>query len=269
MTDSAAAVVTEPNTTKPSTSYATAAPLSPTQETIVPPKRMHTKAAPPAAPPAVPAELEEPATVTAEVRIRDAKGHLVQRKTFTRSAERVHVQVGDGGPEWLFVRNPHDRQRVSAIMVEHRRRTLVEYSESELRIVGLGRGWADVASLGVEPEVLGALERTGSSKTYAGHRFEVLRAAADTKSPVKELWWSSELALPQRLVMEGARGARIVELVSLRRGADEGLLKDPSQRFPRYRVMDVADFREKHHEHGEHEGHQRGEHEGHQHGDVP
>ncbi len=84
------------------------------------PQRASLRTSEPLVPPEVPSELEE-------------------------GPARVLISLGPVGPDWLFVRNPVDPRRVSATMIDHRARLLVEYDESELRNAGIARGWADVA----------------------------------------------------------------------------------------------------------------------------
>lgn len=193
-------------------------------------------------------------TLELEVGRRDGDRTVVQRKTFTRTSDRVHVSTGSHSPEWLFVQNPVDRRRVSATMIDHANRILIEYDESELRNAGLGRGWADVVSFGVGPEALAELEPTGRHEWAHGARFGEKSAANGAKRPIAGFWWSDELAAPLRM-STGEAGARF-ELItrSLRLEADPRLVTDPRVRHPTYAVMDVADYREKHHEKA-HDGH--------------
>jgi hypothetical protein len=205
----------------------------------------------PAAVPEVPDELASPPDVTVEVETRlerSGRAPLHQRKSVLRTSDRVLVSPGPAGPDWLFVRNPKDRRRLSATMIDHRERLLVSYDESELRAGGLGRGWADIASLGVEPEALARLQRTGRSRTVDGLRFDERRPRQQIDGPIRELWWSSEAGLPLRVAFDD-RTARTENVVrEIRRGADAALLRDPRQRYPGYTSIDVADYREGHHD---------------------
>ncbi len=199
--------------------------------------------------PEVPAALANAPAVTLELEVR-ASGGASQRKTVTRSAGRLHVAIGQGGPEWLFVQNAADPRRVSATMANHPRHTLVEYDESELRLTGLGRGWADVTSLGVEPEQLRKFAPSARARVVSGFRFvEMLRA--DAAGGIRELWWSEEAAIPLRFVTGDGAERREVTARNIRREVNADLLKDLRDRYPTYAVMDVADYREKHHEHAE------------------
>lgn len=212
---------------------------------VIPPVRSERSDAEPFVLPDVPAGLARPLAVTAE--LQTLRGTAIeQRKTVTRAADRVHVALSEQGMEWLFVRNPVDVRRVSASRVDHGRRTIVEYDESELRSTGLARGWADVVSLGVPPEALQALRPTGRKATLAGFEFSERLPAEDGEGDVRELWWSDEASAPLRVAQ--ARNGSYIVVTSLGASVDAALLLDPRRRFPAYVVMDIADFREAHHE---------------------
>jgi len=198
--------------------------------------------------PDVPALLANPPDLTAEVETRSGTGvqASVQRKKVARTAARVHITFGEGAIEWLFVRNPLDGRRVSASLIDHRRRAIIEYDESELRTGGLARGWADVVGFGVQPESFARMRPTGRSETLGGFSFVENQLPEPGGDEVREVWWSREAAAPLR-VSTLARHSEIV-LQSLRPNVDESVLLDPRHRFPAYAVLDVADFREQHHE---------------------
>jgi hypothetical protein len=77
-------------------------------------------------------------------------GLPLEGRVVTRAGDRVHVSFGPGRPEWLFVRNPVDGRRVSAIQFDRAARVIVEWDESELRMAGIAEGWEDLARLGEE-----------------------------------------------------------------------------------------------------------------------
>ena len=217
------------------------------------PSRASARPVAPVVIPEVPRQLASALAVTAEVEIRGSGHHpkARQRKFITRTADRVHIGLGrEVSPEWLFVRNGTDGRRMSATLIDHEHSVLIEYDESELRTAGLGRGWADVVAMGVEPEALDRMEPTGRSRLIAGHRAIEKRLAPGTSGRIRELWWSDEAAVPLRVSIEDGSSRREIRVRSLRRAADESLLRDPRERYPDYRVMDVSDYREKHHSPG-------------------
>jgi hypothetical protein len=213
------------------------------------PARSGTARPPPIAVPDVPHELATAPAVTADVetRVVGRRGRAL-RKTITRAADRVHVSIGPRGPEWLFVRNPVDPRRMTATLIDHDHEILIEYDESELRNSGVGRGWADVAGLGVQPEDLRALRATGRSRRIAGLRASERALPRGARGRVRQLWWSDQAAAPLLASVEDGASRGELRVRRLRLAADESLLQDPRVRYPSYRVMDVHDHREEHHE---------------------
>jgi hypothetical protein len=200
--------------------------------------------------PDVPDELATAPALTADMEMRGVgrQGRTVVRKTITRTADRVHVSLGPQGPEWLFVRNPHDGRRMTGTLIDHDHEVLIEYDESELRNTGIGRGWADVAGLGVQPEALRELRLTRRIRRIAGLRAAHRVLPRGASGRVRELWWSDEAAAPLLASIEDGASRAELRVRRLRLAADESLLRDPRVRFPSYQVMDVHDHREKHHE---------------------
>jgi hypothetical protein len=137
-------------------------------------------------------------------------------------------------------------------MLDHARKSVIEYDESEMRNGGLGRGWADVVALGVEPEALSGLVRTGKRQLLNGVDFEQLARPDDSQVRVKELWWSDATALPLRVVIDDGPAATEVTVRSIRRQIDESLLREMRDRYPGYTVIDIADYREAHHDDSHH-----------------
>jgi len=211
------------------------------------PSRSGAHEPPPVVIPEVPRELAGAPALTAEIETR-GENRTAHRTSVTRTSDRVHVSLGPQGPEWLFVRNPRDGRRMSATLIDREHQVLIEYDESELRSGGIGRGWADVVSLGVEPETLGQLEPTGRARSIAGHRAVEMRLPRGAGGRIRELWWSDEAAAPLQIAIEDGTSRREISVHRLRLGADESLLRDPRERYPDFAVMDVADHREKRHE---------------------
>ena len=224
---------------------------------FVPPERTKQRPAPAFSVPDVPPSLANAPAVTLEIETRQLGDRRapVTRKTVTRTAERVHVSLGPKAPEWLFIRNTKDPRRMSATLADHEHTTLVEHDESELRILGLGRGWVDVVALGVEPEALTELQPTGRKQVLSGITFAELRAPAESKSRIRELWWSDAATAPLRIMAEQGPTRFETRVRSLRRQVDPLLLRDLRERYSGYKVMDVADYREAHHDDGHSDHH--------------
>lgn len=186
-------------------------------------------------------------SLTFELETVSQSSALGARRTVTRTPTLAHVQPHGSQSEWLFARNPVDGRRVSAMQIDHHHRAIIEFSDSELRNANIVRGWADVAYLGVDLAVLRRMSPTGRREALSGFQFEELTPSAGDGS---SLWWSSAAGAPLRIRDAGAR--QEVSLRALRTSVDASLLEDPRRRFPGYAVLDVADFREKHHEQGGH-----------------
>lgn len=218
---------------------------------IVAPTRTSGAVGGPTEPPEVDPVFDSLQPVTLELETRHWLGRRVQkqRKQVTRTSSRIHVQPVGAKHEWLFVRNPLDPRRVSGVLVEHSRRTLVEYDESELRTAGIARGWADVVTLGVDRESLRELTVQGGEQGWNGLRFVRHSRPTGMSGKLQEVWWSDAEALPLRSIQRKPEGLSEQALIGLRFEIDETLLSDPAARFPDYESMDVADYREKHHEH--------------------
>jgi hypothetical protein len=215
----------------------------------LPTRRSETPAAVPL--PEVPAALIAPAEVTLELETTSTRGGRTvrRRESVARSAHRIHVRGVDDPIEWLFVQNPVDPRRVSGSLIDHAKHVVLEYDEAELRMGGIARGWADVATFGIGVERLARLVPTGRREQRWGFEFAELGVPAGS-APGAHVWWSDTAALPLRV--EGSSST--LELRSLRPGVEPERLLDPRQRYSTYDALDIADYREKHHEHVEAEG---------------
>jgi hypothetical protein len=186
--------------------------------------------------------------LTMELETVSQVGQGSARRTITRTSTVSHVRPHGGQGEWWFARNPVDGRRVSAIQIDHQHETLIEHSESELRNAGIVRGWADVAYLGVDIATLQSMAATGRQETLSGFQFEEYASSSGKDGSVSSIWWSEAAGAPLRVV--DPRRQEQVWLRALRTSVDTSLLEDPRRRFPGYSVIDIADAREKQHEHG-------------------
>lgn len=180
----------------------------------------------------------EPLTIETTVR-RAAEGRAwVMRRTVARTVERVHI-TGSDGHEWLLQRNPRDPRRASGTLIDHSRRALVFHDESDLRNrLGL-RGWADVLTLGFDPAVLSTLPRRAGSRWLERLQFARYMLPSGT-----EVWWNDELLLPARFTTGDGAAALQVAIARITPGVDSTLLRPATDRFPRYRTIDLAEWLE-------------------------
>ncbi len=207
---------------------------------VLPARRL--TAAMPEPPPPLPPGAEGVQPLTLEVRVTTRAGARAQTRaqTVTRSVDRVHVATATG-VEWLFERNPVDSRRVAATAVQHAEKTIVVYSESDLRMALGIPGWAHVLTMGVDAHAVTSAG-TGEARTLAGLRFLKARVAAGDRG--RTLWWNADQLLPLE-VAAGGNGASLA-VVKISPGAEPARLWSPEIRFPGYRVVEFADWLEEH-----------------------
>lgn len=193
---------------------------------------------PPAPPPALPsgAATVQPLTVRLSVSAKAADGRAARvRQTVSRTADRIHIAIGDG-TEWLFEQNPVDRRRVSGYAVLHASKTIVAYSDTELRnMLGI-TGWTQVLTLGCEPP---AVDGSGTVRTIGDLPF-TRRSSNDSAG--RGSWWNTAQVLPAECVSGDGRSHLVVDGVTS--GIDVAVLTPPAQRFPAYREVPLADWLE-------------------------
>ena len=211
-------------------------------------KRSQDRPTPQADPLEVPLALQAAPDVTVTTETNLGPGKKVGSKTIRRFGDHVLIFMGEDHDEWSFVRNPVDPRRVSATRIDRKHRRLVQYSDSELRMGGLARGWADAAGMGVKPEWVEPGRASGRTSEWSGVEFREY-VSEDGQITV---WWSPELAVPLSIEDRGAQTrVDLRKLVHCVANSDE--MSNPTNRFATYAIVDVADEREALHEH-QHEG---------------
>lgn len=207
---------------------------------VLPARRLATPA--PDAPPALPPGADRVRPLTVEVRLTTRTGGRAgtRAQTVTRSKDRVHVATATG-VEWLFERNPVDPRRVAASAVRHAEKTIVVYSESDLRMALGIPGWAHVLTMGVDARAMTAAG-AAEARTLAGLRFHKVRVEPGERG--RTLWWNAEQLLPLEYAA-GGTGASLA-VVKISPGAEPARLWAPEVRFPGYRVVEFADWLEEH-----------------------
>jgi hypothetical protein len=202
-------------------------------------------------PPSVPqgAEALAPIAFTVTTSWSGSSGTRTTSQRVTRTADRVHLVIEGERQEWLFERNPVDGRRVSGYLIDHEKRQILTYQESDLRNEQQLRGWADALMMRFDRAVLPRLRRTNEHEIMRGATFTRHVAPdenrAEPSDGVLEVWWSDAFLLPLRLkvrqqgVLVSAVIDRLEPVVSLT------LLADPRTRLARYETLDVADSRER------------------------
>jgi hypothetical protein len=221
-------------------------PAGEDETVVLAPSQRRAPDAPPAPPPALPpgAGQVTPLTIEAAIEVQPPNGPARRiPQTITRTADRVHISTPDGR-EWFFERNVRDERRAFGFLVEHSKKAIVVYDESDLRNMLGMRGWADVLTMGLDWTLLDSLKPTGEERTLGGFRFA--RYASDDESArVREVWWSVDQALASSLTAKETDGVTTQLLVErIEDGVAADRLLAPASRFPSYRVVDLADWLE-------------------------
>jgi hypothetical protein len=200
----------------------------------------------PELPPA--AESISPLVLTVTTRWEEGGRSLRSlRQTVWRTRDRVRVAVEGAESEWLFLRNPVDHRRVTASLIDHRKRRILRYDETDLRNGHGVRGWLDVLTLRADSRAVKALRDTGRRETVAGIEFtEYARDAAPgaERNGIVGVWWSESHLLPRRFSIREGRVLTTSDVQIGREAIDESALAAASVRFPQYAVVDIADARE-------------------------
>ena len=158
-----------------------------------------------------------------------------RRRSITRTARRIHIATEKNG-EWLFEQNIRDPRRVSAIFIDHAARSLIVYSESDLRNTREIDGWVDVLTMGVAPAALDALSPSGKTRTVGDIPF--LQYTGSKDGITQDVWWSSAELFPWAFTIKDAGGSTEFTVEQIVTGIDNKVLQTPSLRFPHYRLVD-------------------------------
>jgi hypothetical protein len=175
-------------------------------------------------------------------------GELGSPDAFRREVARSEtlLRVRGGGEEWLFERNPVVPEEVTGFRVETAQQKLVAYPFSDLVLEGQARGWSSLARLGIDPDELAKLERTGASVVAFGLRFDELADAQASGLQARRVLWCDERQIP--LSIERASGWKL-ELESLELGPAPLAGRRAAELYPEFAVQDVSDWRDGVHEH--------------------
>jgi hypothetical protein len=200
---------------------------------------------PPPAPPALPAGLDQTASLTIRAKVERLAGapRESRMQQVSRTPSRVHVSF-TGGSEWLFERNAVDPRRVSGWLVDHAARAIITYEESELRMTMGIRGWADVFMLGFDPTPLEGIAAAGPIRTISGVRFERYEPSAGVPRSLA-LWWNQHHLLATEFTTTDGRAVTRISIQEVREGVDAGLLRLPLERFPGFKEFDLAEWLER------------------------
>jgi hypothetical protein len=163
----------------------------------------------------------------------------------TRSQTRIVIRMGDD--EWHFNQNAVDPRRAEGQRVLHQQRLILDYSESDLVDAGFGRDWGRLMGIGVDPEMLRAMQSTGQtdSKGIACESF----VAADPSFAVQEICWNHEGWFPARLRIGSGKTSQLRIATEVSCDPDPRLTASAKSAWPDYAEMDLTDWREEDHAH--------------------
>jgi hypothetical protein len=190
------------------------------------------------------------------LRTRGPEGSEEHRE-LVRSGDRLHLALGDASQapsvEWLFVRNALDPAQYSGWLVAHDIQHSIQYDWMSLVSGGIANSWMRLACMGVRPGDLEPLLATAGDaprREAFGLSFVKLQPH-DGLGPadVGEVWWNAEHAVALEVRGGPAHAQWVQELVALELAADEEVLRAVEERFPDYRVSDLADFQDAAHVH--------------------
>ena len=120
--------------------------------------------------PDVPDMMEHLQPLRASAQIVNHSGNRTYYSSlvFNRSDKRVQVEYKDRKQEWLFRRNPVDNRRLSAFLIDHNERTILDYPQSDLLDAKVVNGWAEVMALGLPLDLFKKMHATGKSRVLNG-----------------------------------------------------------------------------------------------------
>jgi hypothetical protein len=151
-----------------------------------------------------------------------------------------------GSEEWLFEQNSVDPRRVAAYRINHSKRQILVYDESDLKNRMHIRGWADILTMRFPATMLESLRPTREREHVSGVTFErYVRREAEAQGVV-EVWWSEALLLPLSLTLEEGGTRTTSRLEGLLTDVPDtdltSRLADPRRRFPGYEVLEASDL---------------------------
>ncbi|HTF89763.1 MAG TPA: hypothetical protein VK843_15225 [Planctomycetota bacterium] len=184
----------------------------------------------------------------ASFELRDPAGAVLETIRLVRSESGVFAGRADGSAGWYFLQNPVARAQFTGWRIDPGQQLLLQHSHSDVINEGIAHSWDEVATLGVDADLLSTMRATGERER--AFDVEFVRYVIDGKpaSSVHELWWNEELQLPLRIVRDVGGQLHTQVLVGFDKASDSSLLQLPWERFPSFTRIDLADWREGHHE---------------------
>lgn len=152
-----------------------------------------------------------------------------------RNANRVEIRSGSGQIGEIWRRD--DQKRISLVYVEPAHQRGIEYTATDLRLIGNSRPWARLAGI-IEPAELEKLEPAGDTEVL-GHRAQRYRGKVDERAV--EVVWIPRLQLAARVVHTYPDRQVRIELQSFLTGQDSVAAVSDAD-LADYQLVDFADL---------------------------
>lgn len=198
--------------------------------------------------PRIPSSLPVPA-LDARFEVRARSGAVLESIRMLRDGAHIFAGHADGSSGWYFLQNQVTPAQFTGWRIDPAEHLLLEHSHSDLIVEGIAHSWDEVATFGVDADLLSALRATGEQERAFDVEFERYVCDGAPLQTIRELWWNEALRLPLRIVRGSGDDAHTQVLIGFERSMDTFLLQLPAKRFPSYTLIDLADWREEHHEH--------------------
>jgi len=186
------------------------------------------------------------ATVDWPARTLDYRLSGPGERTFTcslvRRGDRIDIRFPLEAQEWHFERNPVDAAHFSGMLVNHRSRRILSFEFADLEAAGVASDWKTAGLLGFDPRVLEtAFQRTDAREEAFGLGFEHFRALPTAVGQPTDVWWNPAEFVILRMVWRSNASVWTQELVASDARVDDGVLRSPLVRHPRYVAVDAVD----------------------------
>lgn len=152
-----------------------------------------------------------------------------------RNTNRVEIRSGSGQIGEIWRRD--DQKRISLVYVEPAHKRGIEYTATDLRLIGTVRPWERLASI-IEPAELEKLEPAGETEVL-GHQAQRYRGKLDERAV--EVVWIPRLRLAARVVHTYPDRQVTIELQSFLTGQESGAALSDAD-LADYQLIDFADL---------------------------
>ncbi len=151
-----------------------------------------------------------------------------------RNENRVEIRSGSGQIGEIWRRD--DKGRISFVYVEPAHKRGIEYTATDLRLIGNSRPWERLASI-IDPAELERLEPAGETE-FLGHRAQRYQGKLDERRV--EVVWMPHLQLAAQVIHTYPDHQVTIELQSFLTGQESGAALSEAD-LADYQLVDFAD----------------------------